>query len=254
MMKTSYGEFAYIYDQLMQDMDYDLWINYIKRIFERFNVKPNIILELACGTGNFCIRLARQGYDMIGLDISQDMLNVAVPKAKDSNVDVLLLQQDMKNFELYGTVDVILCLLDSINYITSESDLLQVFKLVKNYLNPGGLFIFDINSAYKLKKVLGNNIFTVDEDENENGIFYVWENNYDQKSKICEFYLTFFICDGEKYDRVDEIHREKAYSISSIRKYVRQAGLELLGIYNELTFEAPQSDSERIFFIVRRKD
>jgi len=249
-MAANYSGFAYIYDALMQDMDYDRWVEYLNEIFKRFGVKPELVLELACGTGNICIRLAKQGYDMIGLDSSEDMLNVAVQKSKDSGLDILFLHQDMREFELYGTVDAILCMLDSINYITDPNDLKKVFKLVNNYLNPGGLFIFDINSKYKLSTILGNNTFSVD----ENDIFYVWENNYEEKNQICNFYLTFFVKEGSKYDRIDEIHQERAYIISEIKQYLEHAGLQCLGVFDQLTFAEPADDSERIFFIAQRKD
>lgn len=234
----------------MYDVDYAQWVDYIEAIFKKYNVKPNLVLELACGTGNICTRMARRGYDMIGIDISEDMLNVAVPKAKEMDLDILYLHQDMTEFELYGTVDVILCLMDSVNYILQEKELIKMFKLVRNYLNPGGLFIFDTNSYYKLKKILGNNTFVVDENE----IFYVWENNFNKKTEICEFYLTFFVKEGEKYSRVDEIHQERAYSISTIKECLKEAGLEFLDAYEQFTFNKPLENSERVFFIAKRSD
>ncbi|MDK2798735.1 MAG: hypothetical protein PWQ70_354 [Clostridiales bacterium] len=234
----------------MNDVDYNQWVDYIEAIFKKYNVHPNLILELACGTGNITTRLAKRGYEMIGIDLSEDMLNVAVQKARDMDLDILYIHQDMTKFELYGTVDAILCLMDSINYIIKEEDLIKMFKLVRNYLNPGGLFIFDINSQYKLKEILGNNIFVVD----ENDIFYVWENNYNQKSEICEFYLTFFIKEGERYSRVDEFHKERVYTTFTIRKCLEAAGLVLLDVYEQLNFSKPGKESERFFFVVQRID
>lgn len=249
-MTGSYTGFAYIYDQLMDDVDYDQWIDYIEKIFKKYHATPHLILELACGTGNICIRLAQRGYDMIGIDLSQDMLNVAVPKAKELEVNVLFLHQDMRSFELYGTVDAIICMLDSINYITNRKDLIRVFQLVRNYLNPGGLFIFDINTEYKLREILGNNTFVVDEED----IFYVWENHFDKKKKMGEFFLTFFIKNGERYDRIDEFHQEKAYSISMIEKSLEAAGFNEVDVFDQFTFDPPTAESERIFFVTRRKD
>ncbi len=249
-MDDSYSGFAYIYDRLMQDIDYDAWVDYIEAIFDRCGVTPKLVLELACGTGNICCRMAQRGYDMIGIDLSQDMLNIAVPKAEEKDLDILYLQQDMREFELYGTVDAVLCLIDSVNYITQEKDLIQVFKLVRNYLNPGGLFIFDINSAHKLKEIIGSNTFVVNEDD----IFYVWENNYDEKDEICEFFLTFFVKEGRKYNRIDEYHREKAYSTCVIKDCLKKAGLYLVDIYEPFSFQKPMEKSERIFFVAQRKD
>ncbi|WHH61384.1 class I SAM-dependent methyltransferase [Petroclostridium sp. X23] len=249
-MTESYSGFAYIYDKLMSDVDYEQWIEYIESIFEKNHIHPKLVLELACGTGNICTRLAQRGYDMIGIDLSEDMLNVAVPKAKEMELDILFLRQDMTQFELYGTVDAILCLMDSVNYILEEEKLIDMFKLVKNYLNPGGLFIFDINSSYKLRETLGNNTFVEDEDE----IFYVWENNYDDENEICDFYLNFFIRQGKKYIRVDEVHQQKAYSIAAIEKCLLASGMKLLDVYEPFCFEKPEDDGERVFFIASRKD
>ncbi|NLY42597.1 MAG: class I SAM-dependent methyltransferase [Clostridiaceae bacterium] len=232
----------------MQDVDYDRWVDYIQEVFNRFNVKPKLVLELACGTGNICTRMAQRGYEMIGLDLSADMLNVALSKTDKLGLDILYLMQDMTEFELYGTVDAVLCLMDSLNYLLSEEELLKTFKLVSNYLNPGGLFLFDLNSRYKLKKILGNNTFAVEEDE----IFYVWDNNYDEKTEICEFYLTFFVREGEKYRRIDEIHRERAYKISTVKNLLKQAGLAFLGCYEPFTFDKAQKNSERLFIIAKQ--
>ncbi|MGE4284406.1 MAG: class I SAM-dependent methyltransferase [Clostridia bacterium] len=248
-MADSYLGFAYLYDKLMEDVDYNQWADYIEAIFKRYHVHPQLVLELACGTGNICTRLAQRGYDMIGIDLSEDMLNVAVPKAKELELDILFLHQDMTQFELYGTVDVILCLMDSVNYILEEERLVQMFKLVDNYLNPGGLFIFDINTAYKIREVLGYNTFVVDEEN----IFYVWENNYNRENKVCDFYLNFFIKEGKRYNRIDELHQEKAYTISTIKKCLKISGLELLEISEQFLFEKPGRRSERVFFTVRRK-
>ncbi len=247
-MGTSYSGFAYIYDQLTQDVNYEIWVEYIESIFCRYNAKPNLILELACGTGNISTRMAQRGYDMIGVDLSEDMLNVAISKAHEEALDILYLNQDMRNFELYGTVDAVVCLLDSINYITNKQDLIQTFKLINNYLNPGGLLILDINTEYKLREVLGNNTFVVEEDN----VFYVWENHYNEAHKICDFYLTFFIKEDTKYERIDECHKEKVYEIAEIKDSLKEAGLNCLAVYDDLSFDRPNDKSERIFFIVQK--
>ena len=169
----SYTDFAYIYDKLI-GQDYEKWADYIEDIFAKNNLKPSLVLDLGCGTGSITNILAKRGYDMIGVDISPDMLNVAREKATEEGLDVLYLCQDIREFELYGTVDAIICTLDVLNYITDPDDLKQVFRLVRNYLNPDGIFIFDINTEHKLKNTLGNNTFITDEE----GVFYSWENEY----------------------------------------------------------------------------
>lgn len=245
----AYTNFAYIYDRLMYDIDYSKWANYIEEIFKRNKAEVSLLLDLGCGTGSFCLEMAKRGYDMIGIDISSDMLCCARKKFEDQGKDILLLNQDMTRFELYGTVDAVVCLMDSVNYITSKRDLKRMFKLVQNYLNPHGLFIFDINSAYKLEKVLADNVFyDVGED-----IAYIWQNNYDRRSRICEFDLTFFVKEGEHYERYDEIHRERAYLSEEIMELIDASGLKLLDMYDQLSFSPPKDESERIFFVCRKE-
>ena len=261
----NYMEFAAIYDTLMHDdIDYGAMADYIQNIFERQGVSPGLVLDLACGTGSLTSVLAQRGYDMIGVDLSDAMLNVARTKGcnlggeageEEQNSsgegacangagEILYLCQDMREFELYGTVDAIVCMTDSMNYITETDDLLQVFKLAKNYLNPGAPLIFDINSAHKIRDILGCNTFTHDDE----GVFYVWENEYDEAERLCDFYLTFFVKDGKRYRRFDEMHTERAYEIDEITEYLKQAGFEHIDIYDAYTFEPPKHDSERIVF------
>lgn len=240
-----YGDFAAVYDRLMYDVDYSKWADYLENIFSAQGLKPSLVLDLGCGTGSLCIELAGRGYEMIGVDSSAEMLDCARTKAEGAGRDVLLLNQDMREFELYGTVDVVLCMMDSINYLLEKRDVLKVFKLVRNYLNPGGIFIFDLNSAYKLETILGNNVFYDVGDETT----YIWQNTYDKRSRKAEFDLTFFVRDGEQYRRYDEIHYERAYAADEIKGLLEKAGMHLLNQYDELSFVPPGGKSERIFFV-----
>lgn len=246
-----YRDFAHIYDELMVDIDYCKWADYIEDIFKKNNIIPGLIADLGCGTGSFCLEMARRGYDMIGIDISVEMLSRAVAKLESSGVNkekVLFLEQDMSGFELYGTVDAIVSLVDSVNYITQKSRLINMFKLVKNYLNPSGVFIFDINSVYKFEEILDNNVFySIDDD-----ISYIWENKYNRKNKLCEFNLTFFIKEGELYRKFEEVHYEKAYSVEELSEIIRNTGLEITGIYGGLNFQRPGEKSERLFFVCKK--
>ena len=245
---TSYADFAYLYDMLTEDVEYDKRADYLELLFKKFmQDKPSLIADIGCGTGTMCSILADRGYDMIGIDSSDSMLNVAREKSEGKNI--LYLLQDMTEFELYGTVDVCLSLLDSVNYLTEDGDFDRLVKLVKNYLNPGGLFIFDINTPYKFENVLSDNIFTYDSDD----IFYVWENEYHPDEKICDFYLTFFVNENEKYRRIDEYHCERCYEDKEIEKLADEAGFEIVGKYGELEFAAPKEDSERIFYVLRKE-
>jgi len=240
-----YDSFAYIYDKLMYDIDYLKWANYIEHIFKINNYKPALLLDLGCGTGNFCIEMAKKGYDMIGIDMSVDMLNCAKQKSEEQGVDVLYLNQDMTKFELYGTVDAVVCLMDSINYILYKKDIKKMLRLVKNYLNPGGLFIFDVNTPYKFENVLKENVFYDISDD----ITYIWQNNYNRKTKVCEFDLTFFVKDSENYKRYDETHYERAYNKVEIKELIKNSGLKLLNIYDELKTTPPSKISKRSFYV-----
>ena len=244
---ASYSSFAYIYDSLTLDVEYEKRADYLEELFKKhLNRKPKLICELGCGTGTMCNILSDRGYDMIGIDMSESMLDVAMQKSAGKNI--LYLNQDMREFELYGTVDVIICLLDSFNYITDIKDLEHIFALCKNYLNPDGLLIFDINTKYKFENVLSDNTYTYDTDE----IFYVWENSYDNETKQCEFFLTFFVENDGKYERIDEYHVEQCYEDNEIEKALKKAGFNDVKRYGDMSFEMPKNDEERVFYLVKK--
>ena len=168
----------------------------------------------------------------------------------EGNKNILYLLQDMTGFELYGTVDVILCLCDSINYITDYDDIVKVFKLVNNYLEPGGIFIFDINTEYKFKNLLGENTFA----DSEENAAYIWQNYYDEDERINEYYVNFFIKqENGLYERTEECHYEKAYKTEEIKKALNEAGLIFEACYDAFTFNLPNEKSERIYFVAREK-
>ena len=244
-----YSSFAHVYDSLMTDVPYDKWVDYYYRIFERFGCKTGLGLDLGCGTGNMTMELARRGTDMIGVDLSPDMLSVASEKAEAEGLDILYLNQDMADFELYGTVDFAVSSLDCVNYITDKRTLKRVFRLVNNYLDPGGLFIFDINTEYKLSTTLGSNSFVGDGRD----VFWAWQNYYDKRSRLCDFYLTFFEREGDVYHRFDETHTERAYSAAEIADMLKQAGLKVEAVFHDLTLQRPKKNSERLFFVAREQ-
>ncbi len=238
-----YNDFAGIYDRVMQDTPYDAWVSYYQSVFEKFGKTPALVLDMGCGTGNITTRMAAAGYDMIGLDASVEMLSCA----REKNSDILYLHMDMTDFELYGTVDAIVSALDCVNYVTEDID--KLFALVYNYLNPGGLFIFDINSEYKLRHLFGNEtILCHDED-----VFYTWENEID--GDFCHFYITFFMKEEDgRYTRCDEVQTQRIYTIKELKTAAEKAGLSVLGVYDNLSFDAPQEESERIFFVVGKEN
>ena len=246
----AYEGFAQVYDEFMIDVPYDKWCEYIIEIFKKHNLKinTNLIAELGCGTGNMTERPAKKGFEMIGIDLSESMLAKAIEKAIESELDILYLNQDMAEFELYGTVDAIISICDSINYITEKAELLKVFKLVNNYLEPNGLFVFDINTIYKFENVLGCNSFC---QTTENSA-YTWENYYDEEERINEFYTNFFIENEDGlYERFEEFHYEKGYEINEIVELLEKAGLKFEACYEELSFDLPKGNSQRVFFVAR---
>lgn len=243
----SYKEFARIYDELMNDIDYDGWFSYIKEIFGQNNVRPKNILEMACGTGNLTKLLGEERYDITCFDLSEDMLTIAYDKLR-SFKNVSILKQDMVNFRLKENFDAVLSICDSINYIIEYDDLISTFENVYSHLNNGGIFIFDINSYYKLSYTIGNNTF-VNEDEN---VFYVWENEFNKEEGVCEFNLTFFVKENVNYMRFDESHLQRAYKSEEVISALRQAGFRDISTFDSFSFDSPNEESQRINFVVRK--
>lgn len=242
-----YG-FSSVYDKL-QDADYSAFFEYYKKVFSKLGIKPKLICDLGCGTGSITIKMAEAGYDMIGIDLSCEMLDIARTKALDAGADILFLNQDMTDFELYGTVDVIISSLDSINYITEDGGLDRLFRLCENYLNPGGVLIFDINSEYKLKEILGNNTFVCEEDN----IFYVWQNSFDEDKRICSFFLDFFTEEpGGTYRRFSEYQEERVYTKAEIKASAEKSGLKSVGCWSDFDFSPCEETSERLFFVFQK--
>ena len=253
MSYEGYSAIAGVYDKLNRDIDYSAWADFIEKCFERYSDKrPEIILDLACGTGRMTSELSRRGYDMIGVDGSVEMLSEAYSKQEES---ILYLCQDMRELELYGTVGATVCCLDSLNYLTENGDIERVVSLVHNYSDPDALFIFDINSEYKFENIYADNSYIL-EDEGTDGkaIFCGWQNFYDRESKICSFYLSVFE-EGEngEYLRSDEEQQERCYSISEIRNALEKSGFELLDVFSDIDFSEVSEKSERLYFVARAK-
>lgn len=243
-----YSIFAEVYDSLTEDVEYSRRADYITALLRKYGTDPEIILDLGCGTGTVTSLLAKKGYSMIGVDMSAEMLSIAADKAENENLDILYLNQPMEEFELYGTVGATISLLDSLNYLTDESELEDTFRLVHNYLDPGGLFIFDINTAYKLKKLLPGNTFCGESEK----AFYSWENVYDPDYDICEFTLNFFIKNGAGYTRHTETHYQRAYTDSFIKRLLKKCGFELMDCFDDLSFDEPSRTSEKVFYIAKK--
>lgn len=242
----AYSKFACVYDKLMFDVPYDKISEIIDSKIKKHYIKNNIILDLACGTGTLTEKLIKKGYEMIGADLSYDMLEIAQQK----NPDALFLNQSMDDFELYGTVGTIVCCLDSVNYLTEDGSLSKMFNLCNNYLEPDGLLIFDINTEYKFKNILSDNIFTYDSDE----IFYVWENNFSEEDTLCDFYLTFFLKENGLYTRFDEVHTERMYKDTEIVKALTENGFEIIEKLDDFTDKPAKKTSERVMYVCKNID
>lgn len=247
----AYSEFARVYDLFMDNIPYEEWCDYLVMLLKQHGVDDGLVLELGCGTGNMTEALKRRGYDMIGIDNSEEMLAEAIEKSMESDSDtgekpVLYLCQDMREFELYGTVRAVVSVCDSMNYILEPEELLQVFRLVNNYLDPEGVFIFDLNTRYKYEKILGEQ--TIGETREDH--CFIWDNYYDEASRVNEYILNLFIRGNDgRYDRYEEVHYQRAYDLDEIRRLVEASGLRWKGAYDAFTMEPVREDSERIYII-----
>ncbi|MFR1157888.1 MAG: class I SAM-dependent DNA methyltransferase [Coprococcus phoceensis] len=246
----AYTSFAAVYDTFMDNIPYEEWEKYLKSLLYEYGVREGRVLELGCGTGNMTEILAQSGYDMIGVDNAEEMLEIAIEKRMKSGLDILYLQQDMREFELYGTVKAIVSVCDSVNYILEEEELEEVFRLVNNYLDPGGVFIFDFNTVYKYREILGDQTIA----ENREECSFIWDNYYYEEERINEYELSLFIREGdsELYRKYQETHFQKAYDLKTMKRLITQSGLEYITAYDAFTKEAPTRVSERIYVIAER--
>ncbi len=245
----AYSEFAQVYDIFMEDVPYKEWGAYVISLLKEHGIEEGLVLELGCGTGNITIQLADRGYDMIGIDNSQEMLTVAMEKEETTKYGILYLNQDMRSFELYGTVRAVVSICDSINYITDRDELEQVFRLVNNYLDPGGLFIFDLNMPYKYQQI-GDSVIA----ENQPDCSFIWENYYDCQERMNEYDLTVFVRDEQgKYDKWEEVHWQRAYTLEEIKESLSRAGLVFVNAYDAFTNQPVHHKSERIYVLAREQ-
>ena len=286
----AYTSFAYVYDTFMDNVPYGEWARHIREKLCEHGVTDGIVLDLGCGTGTMTERLAGYGYDMIGVDNSEEMLELAMEKKTESGYDILYLLQDMRGFELYGTVRAVVSVCESVNYITEPDELEEVFRLVNNYLDPKGIFLFDFNTVHKYRDVIGDS--TIAEDR---GVCsFIWDNRYYEKEQINEYDLTLFIAEdfnpmenayvsertadsedallseegagdledtmfseeeggenGSLYRRYTETHYQRGYTLAEIQELLERAGLVFIEAYDADTKETPNDTSERICVIAR---
>ena len=248
-----YDALAKVYDLLNEELDYGVWANFIEESFDRFLPKrPELVLDLACGTGRMTRELSSRGYDMIGVDGSEQMLSEAY--AKSLGKPILYLNQDMRSFELYGTVGAVVCCLDSVNYLLDEGDVARCFASVHNYLDPDGLFLFDVNTPYKFSEVYGNNAYILEGEEQGALTYCGWQNEYCAESGLCDFYLSLFFEDKHgRYLRSDEHQQERCYTQEELCALLEQCGFEVLGFFGSFDFSEPLNDCQRWYIAARAK-
>ena len=256
----AYTDFAQVYDIFMDNAPYDRWADFLAERLKRDGIRDGLVLDLGCGTGTVTRLLAEKGYDMIGVDSSEAMLNIALEKEAENRQNILYLEQDMREFELYGTVRAVVCICDSLNYLLEEEQILETFRLVNNYLDPGGLFILDFNTVYKYETVLGDTTIA----ENREDCAFIWENFYDPQDGINEYDLTVFVRErdgreegeeeGGLFRRFSETHCQKGYEAAQIVRLIEESGLGVEDMLDADTLGPVTETSERIYCIAREQE
>ena len=247
---SAYESFAGVYDELMDDVPYDDWCAFLQNELALHGITDGLALELGCGTGKMMERLARAGYDMIGVDSSVDMLQIAMEHARELPYSLLYLLQDMREFELYGTVRAVVSICDSVNYITEPEDLIEVFRLVNNYLDPEGIFLFDFNTEHKYRDIIGERVIAEDRED----VSFIWYNEYDEEEHLNYIDLSVFVQEeGDIFRKYQEQHVQRGYSLEEMKKLIAESGLVYLAAYDDYTKKPATDESERIVFVVREQ-
>lgn len=246
----AYTDFSLVYDLLMDNTPYETWCEQVTAILQRQGIgSGELVLDLGCGTGTLTELMAKAGYDMIGIDLSQEMLTRAIEKRDASGLSILYLLQDMREFELYGTVKAVISVCDSVNYLLEEEDVVETFRLVNNYLDPKGLFIFDFNTVHKYRDVIGDTTIA----ENREDCSFIWENYYHEEERINEYEITFFIKEGEYYRKFEETHYQRGYTTDEMIAFLEKAGMEFVSMKDADTLMEVTQDSERVRMVAREK-
>ncbi len=245
---SSYSDFAIVYDSLMQDVDYKARTEYLLKLFEKYGKKPTLLLDLACGTGGFSNQMALKDIEVIGVDMSEEMLSAARENSYNLGTDVLFLCQKAEELDLYGTVDGAICCMDSLNHITDIKALKKAVQRVSLFLEKDSLFIFDVNTPYKHEQILGYNTFVIEQD----GVFCVWQNEYISKDRITNINLDFFIEQNGVYERYSEEFCERAYTVEELTDILEACDFEIVGIFNDMTEHPLEENCERAIYVARK--
>lgn len=246
---SQYNSFAWYYDSLTKNVDYQLIANRLDQLVERFGGQKGVLLELGCGTGSVCELMTQKNYDVIGIDTSEDMLNMAMDKKFESGSDIQYLRQDMTEIDMYGDIDVTISVLDCINHLPDKNAVQKTFNGVSRFASNNGLFIFDVNTIYKHREVLADNAFVYDLD----GLFCSWQNEYNPEDDSVEIFLDFFEeQENGLYERYEENFKEIALSEKDIEEMLAKSGFEVLGKYNDYTYEPINNKTERIVYVAKK--
>ena len=248
---SGYADFSLVYDTLTENADYPGRAAYILKLLEQSGVTGGLLLDLACGTGRLGIELSKAGFEVIGVDASEDMLGVAAENAAEAEQSIMLLCQDMKELDLYGTVNAAVCALDSINHLTKLEDVSAALRRLSLFIEPGGVFVFDVNTLYKHRRVLADNTFVYDLDD----VYCVWQNTLEDDGRTVDIDLDFFVYNEseDSYYRSGESFSERAYTLDELTDALKDAGFTVSRVCGELSLEPPAEDEQRIFIVAERK-
>lgn len=246
----TYERFAYVYDELMKDAPYEKWLMILTAKLEQYGIGGRKVLDLACGTGEMTVELAQHGFDVTGVDLSDEMLLVANEKAVKLGLSIPLFQQNMAELEGLGQFDCVTIFCDSLNYLRDEEDIVKTFSRVHEHLKDGGLFLFDVHSIYKMEEIFRDNTFAVNGEE----VSYIWDCFPGEEPYSVEHDLSFFVRDDESglYDRFDELHYQRTYPVEQYKKWLEQAGFTVSEILADLEDAPLVAETERILFVASK--
>ena len=246
----SYSYFAEYYDTLTQNADYQKRAEYFLELLKKHGHDAGLTLDLACGTGTLTLELSKRGIDIFGCDMSADMLSIAQQKAYENDQNIMFICQKMQNLQLFGKINTCISTLDSINHLSSAKDVQKTFDRVNHYLNDNGIFVFDLNTVYKHKYILGNNCYIYDTEN----VFCAWQNDYYEKDHEVVITLNFFERAGKSYQRRTEQFSERAYSDADVRQMAENTGFQVEAVYDDMSFEGLKENSQRAVYVLRKKE